>query len=76
MDARTPSSDTAAIRAKRYRQRQRDGMIVLALQANEALLVDALVAMKLLKPEHIDNRLAIEHATQKMLDIFVKDESK
>jgi hypothetical protein len=62
-----------AVRARRYRQRQRNGMLVLTIEANETILAQALVEARLLRSEHIDNRPAIAHAAQKLMDIFARE---
>jgi hypothetical protein len=73
MDTHTTTNTSAdADRARRYRQRKRSGMLVLTVEANEVALAQALVDARLLKPQHIDNRPAITHAAQKLVDIFVR----
>lgn len=60
-------------RARRYRARRRGGILVLTVVANEVALTEALVDAKLLKPEYADNRPALEHAVQKLIDVFVRE---
>lgn len=57
-----------AVRARRYRRRRRNGLKVSSVVWDEIKLPKALVAMRLLKPEFIDNSSAIEHSLQKLID--------
>jgi hypothetical protein len=63
-----------AVRARRYRQRRRNGLKVSTVVWDEIKFPKALVAMRLLKPEHIDNGPAIEHSLQKLVDTVSEDE--
>lgn len=67
-------ANTDAARARRYRGRQREGVRVFRIAANEAALAQALIDARLLKAELIENSPAIAHAAQKLVDIFVRDD--
>jgi hypothetical protein len=67
---RPPKADrkrsAAARRAKRYRQRLRDGKIVIPIEADEALL-DLLVGLNWLQERDASDRAAIKAALKAML---------
>ena len=57
------------------RQRQRAGMILLAVQVPEAELVEALVEAHLLRPELADEREQIERAVEKLLGVLIAEQA-
>lgn len=56
-----------ALRSKRFRDRQREGKIVLTIEADEVMLTELLVAANLLPPAVDYTRAQIEEATQALL---------
>jgi hypothetical protein len=62
--ALTPPSPGAE-RARRYRDRQRAGRMVLVLEVDEVETADALIAAGYLAPHHADDRQKIAEAAQR-----------
>lgn len=58
-------------RTRRWRERQKAGRIVLAVEADEIALIDKLVATSFLRPEFSDDPVAIKRALEKLIDRIV-----
>jgi hypothetical protein len=63
MLARTPG----ALKKRKYRQRQRDGVILLRIEAKEADLVEALIASERLNDVQSLDRAELERAAGDVL---------
>jgi hypothetical protein len=63
----------AAQRQARRRARQREGRILLAIEADEAALVEALIAAGVLEPCLSDDKRAIATATARLLQLITRD---
>ena len=62
---------SAAARQRAHRARQREGKIMLMIEANEVDLTEALLAGGFLDPAHAEDRARIEAATERMLAVLV-----
>jgi hypothetical protein len=56
-----------------YRTRQKTGSIIIPVLVCETKLVAALVEARLLSPLQADDRVALERAVQKMIEIFCEE---
>ena len=70
-----------AARQKIYTQRRRAGRIIVSVEVDEQALTDALVTARLLSPLAVDDRVAIAHATEQLIEFhelphFFKDEDE
>ena len=61
---------TSAERMRSLRSRRRSGLILLAIEADEDLLVRALTEAQLLHPSLADDHDAIARAAQKLIEII------
>ena len=66
----------AAARQKNYRQRQMAGEICITVCVDESMLVAALLEAGLLQPLQALSRDEIESATQRVVNIFCKDDDR
>jgi hypothetical protein len=61
---------TGRERAKAFRERQRDGLIILKITAPETRVVNGLIEARLLDPLKADDHGAIEEAAGRALEIL------
>jgi hypothetical protein len=64
---------TCADRVRRHRQRQRDGRVVLCIEAEEVALIDKLIVARLLDPTMADDPQQVVAAVTRLLEIFSRD---
>jgi hypothetical protein len=67
--------ELARRRQKRYRDRQRAGVIVLPLPVDQVVLADALVAAKFLHENDCDNRKKVVAALAHVIGLWCKSMS-
>jgi hypothetical protein len=65
---------TCAERVRRHRQRQRDGRVVLCVEAEEVALIDKLIVARLLDPTMADDPQQVVAAVTRLLEIFSRDD--
>jgi hypothetical protein len=65
---------TCAERVRRHRQRQRDGRVVLCVEAEEVALIDKLIVARLLDPTMADDPQQVVAAVTRLLEIFSGDD--
>jgi hypothetical protein len=65
---------TCAERVRRHRQRQRDGRVVLCVEAEEVALIDKLIVARLLDPTMADDPQQVVVAVTRLLEIFSRDD--
>jgi hypothetical protein len=65
---------TCAERVRRHRQRQRDGRVVLCIEAEEVALIDKLIVARLLDPTMADDPQQVVAAVTRLLEIFSRDD--
>jgi hypothetical protein len=65
---------TCAERVRRHRQRQRDGRVVLCIEAEEVALIDKLIVALLLDPTMADDPQQVVAAVTRLLEIFSRDD--
>lgn len=63
----------SAERTRTYRQRQKSGVILLVIEAQEDSLVRALVEAGLIHPNLADDREAIQRAAQKLIELIAME---
>ena len=63
----------AALRQRLHRARERNGKIVLRIEADEVGLTEALITAKLLDPLVDHDRAAVEAAAARMLELIIAD---
>ena len=64
---------TCAERVRRHRQRQRDGRVVLCIEAEEVALIDKLIVARLLDPTMAGDPQQVVAAVTRLLEIFSRD---
>ena len=62
-----------AIRQRRHRARQRDGKIVIMVEADEVALTEQLVVAGFLPAADMDNRAAVKAALERVIAIWAQD---
>jgi hypothetical protein len=68
----SPSAD----RTRRYRDRQRRGLMVLVVEVDEVETADALIAAGYLAPHHADDRQKIAEAAQRARVVLLPHASR
>jgi hypothetical protein len=67
---------TAAARQRARRARQRDGKILLHVEADEVALTEALISGGFLDPAHVDDRDRIAAAVERLLAVVTRDDPR
>jgi hypothetical protein len=64
---------TSAERTRTYRQRQKSGVIMLVIEAPEDSLARALIEACLLHPDLADDRVSVQAAAQKLIEVIARE---
>jgi hypothetical protein len=60
----------AALRQRKRRERQRDGLIVLPVEVDAVALAEALIAAKFLQPQEYDDRDALRRRLEHVIRLW------
>jgi hypothetical protein len=64
---------TAAARMERYRARQRTGRIIVPVEIDDVIVIDALILAGLLAEDARDDRVAIGRAIEALISVTMRE---